>query len=141
MNTIRSFLKLDGAEKLLSINYLLIHWSVRLMLWILPFSTIQNRIKKITEIKEDAKYSKFPIEKIIWGVNVSSRYTIRSTCLTRALTGQILLARYHYSSSIKIGVANDEGEFEAHAWLVHGDEIVLGESDKDYVPIIEIGEN
>jgi hypothetical protein len=37
--------------------------------------------------------------------------------MTKALAAQILLAGYHYSSNIKIGVSKNEEEFEAHAWL------------------------
>ncbi len=141
MKTIASFLKLGGDEKLLLINTLLLHWKMRILLWVLPFSHMQQRIKRLNDTRQDKSAHHFPLKKLIWAVNASTRYTIRSTCLTRALTAQILLARYHYSSTIEIGVANDEGEFAAHAWLVHGDEIVLGESDKDYVPLMNMGEN
>lgn len=140
MKTITSFLRLGGDEKLLLINTLLLHWKMRILLWLLPFSHIQQRIKKLNNKMQDNATHQFPLKKLIWAVNASSRYTVRSTCLTRALTAQILLARYHYSSTINIGVANDEGEFAAHAWLVHGDEIVLGESDKDYVTLLDLGQ-
>ncbi len=80
------------------------------------------------------------MEKLTWAVEVMSIYTPRATCLTRALAAQILLARYHYSSNIKIGVSKNEGEFEAHAWLEANDRIILGESETEYTPILKMGE-
>ena len=68
-----------------------------------------------------------------------SRFTPKATCLVRALAGQILLERYGYTSSIKIGVSKSKDEFEAHAWLEYKDTIVLGESETDYTPILNMG--
>jgi hypothetical protein len=42
----------------------------------------------------------------------------------------------HYND-IKIGVLNEDGIFEAHAWLEHCGNVVLGESEKNYVPLVE----
>jgi hypothetical protein len=53
---------------------------------------------------------------------------------------QILLAGQNYPSNIKIGISKDNGEFEAHAWLEVDDKIVLGESEIEYTPILNIGE-
>jgi hypothetical protein len=40
---------------------------------------------------------------------------------------------------IKIGVGKSfEGEFEAHAWLEYADEVVIGESEKEYIPILDL---
>ncbi|MCK9150759.1 lasso peptide biosynthesis B2 protein [Methanobacterium alcaliphilum] len=137
MSTIHSFFKLDHTTRLLLIKAVTLQWFVRIMLWILPFTYIQKRIEN--QNNNSLVDSDIPIKKLIWAVKVTSRYTPRSTCLTRALTGQILLVRYHYSGKIMIGVSKNEGNFEAHAWLVSGEDIVLGESEKEFVPIMDVG--
>lgn len=137
MSTIHSFFKLDHTTRLLLIKAVTLQWLVRIMLWIVPFNYIQKRIE--THNNHSQVYPDIPLKKLIWTIKVTSRYTPRSTCLTRALSGQILLARYHYSSKIMIGVSKNEGNFEAHAWLVSGKDIVLGESEKEFVPIMDVG--
>jgi len=139
MKVIHSFLK--SREKYLLIKTLMLLWIVRIMLFILPFSVIQKIMDKFTVVSDDSNRShKISMEKLTGAVNVMSRYTFKATCLTKALAAQILLAGYHYPSNIKIGVSKDEGEFEAHAWLEANDEIILGESEIEYTPILNIGE-
>lgn len=139
MSKIVTFFKLDKLEKEIIIKAFLLLWVIRIMLWTLPFPTLQNIVKKFSSTEEN-KIHPVHIGKLIWAVEVMSRYTLRATCLTRALTAQILLARYHYSSNIKIGVSKNESGFEAHAWLEADDKIVLGESETEYTPILNIGE-
>jgi len=87
-------------------------WIIRIMLWLFSFNRIEIIVKGFSKVKP-----------------------VSSTSLR-----QILLARYGYSSLVKIGVSRSKGEFEAHAWLEHGDEVVLGESERDFVPIMNVGE-
>jgi len=98
---------------------------------------MEKIVKGFSKVKP---VSSTPLPKITWAVQVMGHFVPRSTCLVRALSGQILLARYGYSSLVKIGVSRSKGEFEAHAWLEHGDEVVLGESETDFVPIMDVGE-
>lgn len=77
------------------------------------------------------------IKDIVWSVQVASYYIPGATCLTQALTGQILLSKYNYHSKLKIGVFKGDN-FEAHAWLELNDEIILGESEEKYVQILEL---
>jgi hypothetical protein len=60
-----------------------------------------------------------------------------ATCLTQALAAQVLLAQSGYHSRIEIGVTkDDERHFRAHAWVVCGNEIVIGGAEVDrYVPL------
>lgn len=138
MMIVHSFLK--SGEKYLLIKTLFMLWTVRIMLYLLPFSVIQRFMKRFAVISDESNRShNISIEKLTWAVNVMSRYTPKATCLTKALTAQILLAGYHYPSNIRIGVSKGEGEFEAHAWLEANDEIVLGESEIEYTPILNMG--
>lgn len=139
MSKAGTFFKLSNLEKKILIKALMLLWIIRIMLYILPFQTLQNIIKKFISTEENKIHS-VQIGKLIWAVEVMSAYTPRATCLTRALAAQILLARYNYSSNIKIGVSKNESGFEAHAWLEADDKIILGESEINYTPILKMGE-
>lgn len=65
--------------------------------------------------------------RIAWSVEQSSRFVIRPTCLVRAMAGQQMLALKGHGSEIRVGVRKtDDKAFDAHAWLISGDHIVLG---------------
>ena len=67
------------------------------------------------------------MEQFIWAVRATSRCVPRATCLTQALAAQTLLSRAGYNPQVKIGVAKNEKKlFEAHAWLVLGDDVLIG---------------
>ena len=70
-----------------------------------------------------------------------STYIPQATCLVQAMAGYILFSRYGYNTRIKIGVLNEEGIFEAHAWLEQEGSVVLGESEKNYKTILDIDKN
>ncbi len=51
----------------------------------------------------------------------------RADCLVQALAGQRLLLRRHVASEIVIGTTKGgAGAFEAHAWLLYEDTVILG---------------
>lgn len=137
MSKTDTFFRLSKLEKIILIKALILLWIVRIMLWALPFQTLQTIIKKLNSTEENKIHS-VHIEKLIWAVEVMSAYTLCATCLTRALAAQILLAKYNYSSNIKIGVSKNKGEFEAHAWLESEDITILGKCGTEYVPILKI---
>ena len=138
MGIIHSFLKLSLEDKYILTKSFSLLWTIRIMLWILPFSIIQKIVGRFTIISGESH--SIPLDKLTWAVAVMSRYVPKATCLTRALTAQILLAGQNYPSNIRIGVSKDNGEFEAHAWLEADNKIVLGESKTKFTPIFNIGE-
>ena len=138
MNIIYSFLKLSFEDKHILIKSFFLLWIIRIMLWILPFSVIQKVIGKFIIVSGESH--DIPLKKLTWAVAVMSRYVPKATCLTRALAAQILLTGQNYRSNLKIGVSKAEGNFEAHAWLESDNKIVLGESETEFVPILDIGE-
>lgn len=65
--------------------------------------------------------------RVAWAIDAASRLVFRPTCLVRAMAGRQLLTLKGYGSDVHVGVAQANGtSFEAHAWLVSGDRIVLG---------------
>lgn len=134
MTVLNSFWKLPERDKKLLLGTLFLMLKIRLMLWFLPFSHIQRSLKQVNPVKSDT-----PVPKLAWSVRMTSRYVPRATCLIKALTGYSLLSKHGYLSLVKIGVGKSaEGEFEAHAWLEYEGEVVLGESEKEYVPLFDL---
>ena len=48
------------------------------------------------------------------------------TCLVRALALQRFLAQHGHVSELRIGVTRSDKGFEAHAWLIDGEEVLEG---------------
>jgi len=60
------------------------------------------------------------------------RCPVGSTCLTRALAGQLLLRKAGIESRLCIGVMRDQRHaFQAHAWLQRDGNVILGGSDEE----------
>lgn len=126
----------NNRKLLLKTFFLMI--KVRLTLWIVPFSRFQ---KSYAQIEPDPVKNDIPVCRLIWSVKVISPYVPRATCLTNALTGQSLLSQHGYPSLVKIGVGKSaEGQFEAHAWLEYNGKAVVGESEKDFIPLYDLKE-
>ena len=122
------FAQLSNRARGALIQAYILLWAIRIGLWVLPFLrllalvvwAIQAR-RRIRRPSTDA------VQTVAWAVHTGSRYVPSATCLTQALAGQILLARYGYASELRIGVAQASGrDFEAHAWLLYDDEVVIG---------------
>jgi hypothetical protein len=109
---------------------------IRIYITILPFSKIK-KISKIFSRTNNDKKNNLSIEDIIWSIQVVSNYVPRATCLTQAITAQILLYRHDHFSKLKIGVIKKD-YFEAHAWLEINNKIVLGQSEEKYIPILDL---
>ncbi len=135
MSKINTFFKLSSYRKSLFIKSLILIIFIRLSLSLLSFSRVQNISKRFSRPINDQKET-ITIKDIVWSVQSVSAYVPRATCLTQAITAQILLSRHNQPSKLKIGVMKDE-EFEAHAWLEIDDKIVLGETGNKYIPILE----
>lgn len=100
--------------------------AIRLGLLLLEFRILLKIVNKLGTIK--LPLTNATPKKIIWGVNVATRYMPGGAkCLARALTTQVLMIHSGYSPELCIGVAKAEsGEFEAHAWIKYQGYIVIG---------------
>lgn len=67
-----------------------------------------------------------PIDDILTAFHRAVLVLPGSTCLARALALQRLLSRSGHASELTIGVARKDNRLAAHAWLVHGGEILVG---------------
>jgi hypothetical protein len=120
------FFFLRPQEQSFLLRAVLLLWACRLGLWLLPFKTLRRLMAKITS---PSKRNPPKIDTIIWAVAVASRYVPAATCLTQALAGQVLLNRYDAPALLRIGVAkNEQGAFQAHAWVESQGRILIGNS-------------
>ena len=107
-------------------------------LWVSQYSTLAERIT-LSRLVDTASP---PPHVIAWAVRHAARFVPRATCLTQALALQYLLARTGRSSLIRIGVAEgSDGAFEAHAWLIHDDSVLIGNRNEDvsrFVPLTNL---
>lgn len=133
MGIINSFITLDNQDKSLIIKTLILGYRIRFMTWIYSFPKLQEKIQGRGKAHTNGPEA----DRIIWAVQATSPYIVRSTCLTNALTAQVLLSRYGYISQLRIGVLKEE-EFEAHAWLEMDGEVVLGKSEREYIYLADL---
>ena len=76
-----------------------------------------------------------------WMSAAAARLVPYASCLTQALSGQYLLARQGNASKIRIGIERDTGtQLKAHAWLMSGDQIVLGGSIDRFAHLVDHGQ-
>ena len=104
---------------------------VRVALWLLPSKRILERARQL--IPSSRRRMNAPdVRTLVWSVEAISRRLPGSTCLSRALAAQRLLARWGYASELCLGVARSDRELRAHAWLERQGEIVVGASAEPY---------
>jgi hypothetical protein len=112
-------------------------WTARLGLWLLPFRTLRRLLHSVTRDGLRHAGQSSP-ERIAWAVVAASRYVPQATCLTQALAAQVLLGREGHTACLRIGVARNEGsQFQAHAWVETQGKVVIGESEVErYAPLM-----
>ena len=136
MNNIYRFFKLSNNKKSLFIKSFILVIFIRILLTLLSFSNVKKISKRFSRPNNNQK-NNLSIEDIVSSIHVVSTYVPRATCLTQAITAQILLYRHNHPSKLKIGVMKKD-DFEAHAWLEINNKIVLGESEEKYVPLLDL---
>lgn len=86
------------------------------------------------------------MSRAVWvGIRVrriADRLPWHSTCLVRAIAGQLLLKRRGLRGGvIRLGVKKENNTLAAHAWLIYGPQTLLGgEEAISYVPLSDLGE-
>jgi hypothetical protein len=102
--------------------------AIRIVLWMLPSATIVRIVRRFSDVRARGAHSRRPpVECVTRAVEAVSRRIPQATCLTQALSAQLLLRHLGYDSSLCLGVARDHrGEFRAHAWLEREGSVVIG---------------
>lgn len=126
--TINRFLRHRSRERRLLLRAVLVLAIVRAGLSLLPFKTALRLMRRLQHPRTMRHSEPLQVHDIARAVRAASRLIPGASCLTQALAGRILLSRAGYGSELCIGVCKrPERGFEAHAWLEHGGEILLGE--------------
>lgn len=117
-----------AAEAALVAKYFLLVLAVRIGLLMLPYRVLARWVPRTPRRWADLG----KLRRTAWGVSRAAVWVPGATCLTQALTTQIVLARSGYASDIRIGVRRDAaGRFLAHAWLLSDDGVVIGGEHHD----------
>jgi hypothetical protein len=126
MLLLRRFVALEPAQRGWLLGVLPLVVFVRLILWFASYRRARILTRRIVAGRRLTGASP---DDIVWAITATSRYVPRATCLTQALVAEALLPQAGVDGRLRIGVARDAGanRFEAHAWVEHGDRILIGE--------------
>jgi Transglutaminase-like superfamily len=77
-------------------------------------------------------------DRIGWAIEATGRRLGRlSTCLIRALVGELVLDPLRGPVHLTIGVKRTAaGTLDAHAWLARRDRVLVGATSDEYVPLV-----
>lgn len=138
---IRSFLRLTAADRRLLLSAAAWHAIVSGVLLLVPFAAA-TRVLSAWARRSHAR-PRFDLERTAWSVaTVGSALPLGSTCLSRAWTAAILLARDGRSAHVALGSRRSHvGSREFHAWTVCDGAVVLGGGGPEHHAITAIGES
>lgn len=127
MKRLGAFFRLGFSQQVLHIEAWFWLLSIRLILWILPYRIWRRVLLRSTSMHENFVNNAQTIECIPHAIRWMSHLVPMTTCLIQALAAQRMYLRHHRDSVLKIGVIrNEDGELVAHAWLIVGDAVVVG---------------
>ena len=137
MRRLRKLLRLSGVERWLLMKATLLLGVVRVGLWLLPFATVRRLLDKLTETPVRVRNRERSRNDVVWAVETAGRCVPpASTCLSQALTAQVMLLRRGHPAVLHIGVVKEEGGFLAHAWVESDSEVMIGGHGLDrYTPL------
>ncbi|MEP6759352.1 MAG: lasso peptide biosynthesis B2 protein [Actinomycetota bacterium] len=123
MHRALTFLRLPPTDRRLAIRAAGWLIAARVALWTMPFARVQELVAQ-AGARRGTTAATAP-GRLAWAVETTARSIPKASCLTQALAAQVMLERAGEHPELKIGVATDKGEFEAHAWLeLHGRPLV-----------------
>ena len=126
---VTKFARLCPRERRLLLSAAVMVAVVRAGLWVVPFTRLRETLKRFVWRMEKRRRP-VSVERVVWTVQVASRYVPAATCLTQALAAQVLLGREGYESSLRLGVARGErGKLQAHAWVECQGKVVIGQTE------------
>src|ERR1051326_5350972 len=122
MRRLKRLAGLTRGKRRLLLRALVVVGVTRLSLWMLPLPIARRIVAKTARTGGET-----PVENLVWAVKVASLCVPQATCLTQAVAVQALLARAGHESRIEIGVTKDaRRQFQAHAWVITGNQVVIG---------------
>lgn len=126
MRRLQSFLRLPARERFLYLRTWLLLFRIRLMLWVLPYRRWRQIAAQMIRVENERQLDRPQVNQITRAVRVMSKYVPQASCLTQALAAQTLLANEGQRSQLRVGVTQNDGKLEAHAWVQIDGRVVIG---------------
>ena len=128
MRRLRKLLALTSDERRILVKAAFWLSVVQLALGRVRFATLRRLVTRAGRNGGRLTCDREIADRVVWAVTVASRYAPgRTTCLTRALTVQGMLARLGYPSRLHVGVIRgQQGAVDGHAWVECAGRILIG---------------
>ena len=131
MNNLLKFIKLPFREKVLYLQAMFYLLVFRIKLVYTPPKILFKKVVEVAAVAMAPQSPCLPLSKIIRIINQASRIVPNSKCLAKEFAAFILFAKECYVADLHIGVfINENRQLEAHPWLSHQRQIVLGNVPK-----------
>lgn len=129
-NRLCKFFSLPWRDKRLHVTVALWMLVVKLALFLLPFRQVRRWAECGRLTTPEQPGSADEIVRVVYAVERIGHALSRlgTNCLPQALVACRLIRKKGYDVTLKIGVRKVAGNgLAAHAWLVHGDRVILGD--------------
>ncbi|MCF6186980.1 MAG: lasso peptide biosynthesis B2 protein [Desulfobulbaceae bacterium] len=127
MGKVLKFFHLTGSEKLIFCRAVYLLFYYRIALRRQHFQSLVDQLSNSTTTALLQTVPSIPADTLIRLLAAACRIVPFTTCLSRAMAGQMILTGCGYFSRLHVGVAREkEEELEAHAWLSLDGRIILG---------------
>ena len=132
--------ELSGAEWLLLLKVSALLPVVRLGGKLLPFKTLVSLFSGNQSLDGQGTRKDRPApDRLAYLVEVASRHhLLKPTCLEKSLVLYGILRRKHVEAALRIGTTKKDGRFEAHAWVEHRGQVLLGGPVEHYSPLLPL---
>jgi len=86
--------------------------------------------RRIRRHREGQSVNLTQARQMAWLVAIAARFgPYRAACLVRSLTLQFLLRCRGFDCQLRIGARHNDGQFEAHAWVVCNGQVINDQAD------------
>ncbi len=135
---LRRFLQMSHCQRLMLIEAALFLGLARLALLTVPFGRIASWLRRSPDT---APYDAATVLAVGDAVTIAARNVPwNAVCLPQAMAAKAMLARRGQGSALHLGAAMASDRLTAHAWLVAGGEVVVGEAGiADVAPLARFG--
>jgi hypothetical protein len=140
MKRLRRFFRLPATKRRCLISAALLLPTIKGCLVVFRFQTLRGLLARLTGLPPGIRRSKGgSTEEVVWAVElVGALMPWASTCLTQALTAQVLLLRRGHPALVHIGTfKGEDGDFHAHAWVESRGEVLIGGHElEQFTPLV-----
>ena len=132
------FLQMTARQRLLVVEAALFLGLSRLLLIALPFGRIAPWLQRVPDSRPGDTATVLAVRQ---AVTVAARNVPwNAVCLPQAMAAKAMLARRGQGSALHLGAARAGSGLTAHAWLVAGGEVVIGEAGiAEVAPLARFG--